>query len=75
MLLTGLFTSKDFPAIFFTVGEKAMSKQTNNQTVEIKEAIHMILTFSLHSDNYLCTDPVVSLAISLDDAVICFIRR
>ena len=68
MLLTGflfrrifivvLFTSKDFPATDFTVDEKAMPHKTNNQTREIKEAIHIILSFSLHSDR-LCPDPVV----------------
>ena len=42
-----LFTSKDFTATVFMVGEKAMSYQTQNQTTEIKEAIHIILTFSL----------------------------
>ena len=40
-----LFTSKDFAATVFTMGEKAMSYQTHSQTTEIKEAIHMILTF------------------------------
>ena len=45
-----LFTSKDFSATVFTAGEKAMSYQTNNQTTEIKEAIRIILTSSLHSD-------------------------
>ena len=46
-----LFTWKDFSTTVFIVGEKAMSYQTNNQTTEIKEAIHIILTFSLHSDS------------------------
>ena len=30
---------------------KAKSYQTNNQITEIKEAIHVILTFSLHLDS------------------------
>ena len=62
MLLTGLlfwqifvvvlFTSNDFYITVFTVSEKAMSYQTHTQTREIIEAIHMIVTFSLHSDSY-----------------------
>ena len=61
MLLTGflfrqifivvLFTSKHFSATVFIVGEKAMSYQSNNQTIEIKETMNIILTFSLHSDS------------------------
>ena len=47
-----LFTSKDFSANVFTVGEKAKSYQINNKTQKlIKEEIHIILTFSRHSDS------------------------
>ena len=46
-LYCGLFTSKDFAATVFTVGEEAMSYQTHNKTTKIKLAIHMILTFPL----------------------------
>ena len=34
-----LFTSKDFSATVFMVGEEAMSYQTHSQSTEIKEAI------------------------------------
>ena len=40
-----LFTSKDFSATVFTVGEKAMSHQTHNQNTKIKGAIHIISTY------------------------------
>ena len=46
-----LFISKYFTATVFTVGEKAMFSQTHNQTAEIKEPIHIILTFFLRSDS------------------------
>ena len=44
------FISQDSAATVLTVGKKALSYQTNNKTTEIKEAIHVILTFPLHSD-------------------------
>ena len=48
-----LFTSKDFAAVVFTVGDKAISQQTHNKTTEIKKAIHVMLAlaFSVHSDS------------------------
>ena len=51
LLYCSLVASKDFSANVFTVGEKAKSYQTNNQTTEIKKVIHIILTFSLTSDS------------------------
>ena len=46
-----LFTSKDFAATIFAYGEKAIGYQTHNQATEIKEANHMILTFSPRSNS------------------------
>ena len=49
IIIVTLFVSKDFSATVFTAGEKAVSYQTDNQTTEIKEAIQIVLIFSLHS--------------------------
>ena len=51
IIIVTLLVSKDFSATVFTVGEKAMSYQTHSQTKEIKEAIQIVLIFSLHSDS------------------------
>ena len=59
-----LFTSKDFSETVFTVDEKTMSYQTHNQTTEIKEAIHIIVTFSLQCKSCV-PNPVVTLGASL----------
>ena len=47
-----LFTSKDLSATDFMVGKKPRQPEAKSyQTTEIKEAISIILTFSLHSDS------------------------
>ena len=61
IFIVALLTSDDFSATVFKVGEKAMSYQAHNQTIENKEAIHIILTFFL---TQLCPDPVVGLGAS-----------
>ena len=43
---------------YLKVGGKAISYKTNNQVTEIKETIHIILTFLF---TQLCLDPVVGL--------------
>ena len=41
MSIAVLFTSKDFVAVVFMVGEKAKFYQTHNQAKEVKEEIHL----------------------------------